>query len=154
MKNIWHIMLVIFIYINQMSFAHVRLRNEFNNVNKLEYSLVDDNLAHWTTQIMGPPDSPYAGRVFILEIRFGDNYPFKPPKIYFKTKIYHPNIKSNDGSICLDILKDKWNPALTVPNIILSIISLLTDPNPDDALEPEIAFIYKYDREKYEENCK
>jgi ubiquitin-conjugating enzyme E2 D/E len=58
-------------------------------------------------------DSPYSGGVFFLEITFPVDYPFKPPKVAFKTKIYHPNINAN-GSICLDILKEQWSPALTV----------------------------------------
>uniref|UniRef100_A0A8C5YA19 E2 ubiquitin-conjugating enzyme n=1 Tax=Microcebus murinus TaxID=30608 RepID=A0A8C5YA19_MICMU len=81
--------------------------------------------------IMGPNDSPYQGGVFFLTIHFPMDYPFKPPKVAFTTKIYHPNINSN-GSICLDILQ--WSPALTVPKVLLSICSLLCDPNPNDPL--------------------
>jgi len=98
---------------------------------------------------MGPDDSPYAGGVYFLNIHFPTDYPFKPPKVTFTTRIYHPNINSN-GSICLDILKDQWSPALTISKVLLSISSLLTDPNPDDPLVPEIAHIYKGDKPKYE----
>ncbi len=104
---------------------------------------------HWQATIMGPDDSPYAGGVFFLNIHFPTDYPFKPPKCNFTTRIYHPNINSN-GSICLDILKDQWSPALTISKVLLSISSLLTDANPDDPLVPEIAHIYKTDRPKYE----
>jgi ubiquitin-conjugating enzyme E2 D/E len=58
-------------------------------------------------------ESPYAGGVFFLSISFPVDYPFKPPKVSFTTKIYHPNINAN-GSICLDILRDQWSPALTI----------------------------------------
>src|ERR1700733_16283768 len=68
---------------------------------------------HWQATIMGPPDSPYTGGVFFLLIHFPIDYPFKPPKVNFTTRIYHPNINSN-GSICLDILRDQWSPALTI----------------------------------------
>ncbi|KAJ8400965.1 hypothetical protein AAFF_G00389220 [Aldrovandia affinis] len=91
-------------------------------------------------------DSPYQGGVFFLTIHFPTDYPFKPPKVAFTTKIYHPNINSN-GSICLDILRSQWSPALTVSKVLLSICSLLCDPNPDDPLVPEIAHTYKADRE-------
>ncbi|XP_051830489.1 ubiquitin-conjugating enzyme E2 D4 isoform X1 [Antechinus flavipes] len=109
---------------------------------------VGDDLFHWQATIMGPSDSPYQGGVFFLTIHFPTDYPFKPPKVAFTTKIYHPNINSN-GSICLDILRSQWSPALTVSKVLLSICSLLCDPNPDDPLVPEIAHTYKADREKY-----
>ncbi|KAJ1996406.1 Ubiquitin-conjugating enzyme E2 4 [Coemansia sp. RSA 1358] len=114
---------------------------------------IGEDLFHWQATIMGPKDSPYNGGVFFLSIHFPTDYPFKPPKITFTTKIYHPNINSN-GSICLDILKDQWSPALTISKVLLSICSLLTDPNPDDPLVPEIAHIYKTDRHRYESIAK
>ncbi|RAL06372.1 putative glutaryl-CoA dehydrogenase [Aspergillus ibericus CBS 121593] len=108
-----------------------------------------DDLFHWQATIMGPGDSPYSGGVFFLNIHFPTDYPFKPPKVNFTTRIYHPNINSN-GSICLDILRDQWSPALTISKVLLSICSMLTDPNPDDPLVPEIAHVYKTDRPRYE----
>ncbi|CAI9274496.1 unnamed protein product [Lactuca saligna] len=110
---------------------------------------VAEDMFHWQATIMGPPDSPYAGGVFLVTIHFPPDYPFKPPKVAFRTKVFHPNINSN-GSICLDILKEQWSPALTISKVLLSICSLLTDPNPDDPLVPEIAHMYKTDRSKYE----
>ncbi|KAK2080036.1 Ubiquitin-conjugating enzyme E2 28 [Prototheca wickerhamii] len=95
-----------------------------------------DDLFHWQATIMGPGDSPYTGGVF-----------------FFQTKVYHPNINSQ-GSICLDILKEQWSPALTISKVLLSICSLLTDPNPDDPLVPEIAHIYKSDRARYEDTAR
>ncbi|KAL4816160.1 putative glutaryl-CoA dehydrogenase [Aspergillus spinulosporus] len=108
-----------------------------------------EDLFHWQATIMGPGDSPYSGGVFFLTIHFPTDYPFKPPKVNFNTRIYHPNINSN-GSICLDILRDQWSPALTISKVLLSICSMLTDPNPDDPLVPEIAHVYKTDRPRYE----
>nr|GEW68750.1 ubiquitin-conjugating enzyme E2 10 [Tanacetum cinerariifolium] len=110
---------------------------------------VAEDMFHWQATIMGPPDSPYSGGVFLVTIHFPPDYPFKPPKVAFRTKVFHPNINSN-GSICLDILKEQWSPALTISKVLLSICSLLTDPNPDDPLVPEIAHMYKTDRSKYE----
>ena len=102
---------------------------------------------------MGPEDSPYQGGVFFLNIVFPPDYPFKPPKVTFTTKIYHCNINSN-GSICLDILKDQWSPALTISKVLLSISSLLTDANPDDPLVPEIANLYKNNREQHDNTAR
>ena len=112
-----------------------------------------DNIYIWDGMIVGPTDSPFTGGIFKLEIHFPSDYPFKPPKVLFLTKIYHPNISSN-GSICLDILKDQWSPALTITKVLLSICSLLTDPNPKDPLVSEIAQIYMHDRKKYEETAR
>ncbi|XP_060100357.1 ubiquitin-conjugating enzyme E2 D2-like [Heteronotia binoei] len=87
---------------------------------------VGDDMFHWQATIMGPNDSPYQGGVFFLTIHFPTDYPFKPPKVAFTTRIYHPNINSN-GSICLDILRSQWSPALTISKVLLSICSLLCD---------------------------
>ena len=66
---------------------------------------------------MGPGDSPYSGGVFFVMIQFPPDYPFKPPKVQFQTKVYHPNVNSQ-GSICLDILKEQWSPALTISKVM------------------------------------
>lgn len=103
----------------------------------------------WKATIFGPEDTPYHGGVFNLSILFPPDYPFKPPKIKFITKILHPNINSN-GNICLDILQGRqWSPALTISKVLLSISSLLSDPNPDDPLDVRLANIYNEDREKF-----
>jgi ubiquitin-conjugating enzyme E2 D/E len=112
-----------------------------------------ENMFTWDAMIVGPTDSPYTGGMFKLEIHFPSDYPFKPPKVTFLTKIYHPNINSH-GNICLDILKDQWSPALTVSKVLLSICSLLNDPNPKDPLVPDIADLYNKDKAKYEENAR
>jgi len=109
---------------------------------------IGDDLFNWQATIMGPDDSPYAGGVFFLSITFPPDYPFKPPKVSFTTRIYHCNI-NNNGGICLDILKDQWSPALTISKVLLSICSLLTDPNPDDPLVPEIAQQLRDNKEKH-----
>jgi ubiquitin-conjugating enzyme E2 D/E len=114
---------------------------------------VGDNLFQWCATIMGPSDSPYEGGLFNLNIHFPAYYPFKPPKVTFKTKIYHCNINAN-GGICLDILKDAWSPALTTSKVLLSICSLLTDPNPDDPLVPEIAKLYRENRVEHDKNAR
>lgn len=113
----------------------------------------EDDLYKWVGMIMGPEDSPFAGGIFHMIIHFPLDYPFKPPKVSFTTKIYHPNVNSS-GAICLDILKTQWSPALTISKVLLSILSLLTDPNPDDPLWPEVAHEYKANRAAYDLNAR
>jgi ubiquitin-conjugating enzyme E2 D len=108
----------------------------------------ENDIFLWNGTILGPTESPYSGGIFKLEIKFTEDYPFKPPKIRFLTKILHPNINSH-GSICLDILNKNWSPVLNITKVLLSICSLLNDPNTDDPLNANISKIYDEDREKY-----
>lgn len=116
----------------------------------LTYSVSPDNndLFHWSGYIFGPEGSVYQGGAFQVKLEFLTDYPFKPPKVRFTTLIYHPNI-NNKGAICLDILKDNWSPVLTVTKVLMSISSLLTDPNPDDPLDSGVAEQYKNHHENF-----
>jgi len=129
----------------------MRLKKELSDLflnplpNCSAYLLNENDLFTWEAKIIGPENSPYHNGIFKLRIEFPQDYPFKPPKIVFLTKIYHCNINSS-GGICLDILKDNWSPALTISNVLLCICSLLDDPNPDDPLDPEISALLKSDK--------
>lgn len=112
-----------------------------------------DNFYEWVSTILGPPGSVYEGGVFFLDIHFSPEYPFKPPKVTFRTRIYHCNINSQ-GVICLDILKDNWSPALTISKVLLSICSLLTDCNPADPLVGSIATQYLQNREEHDRTAR
>lgn len=88
----------------------------------------DGNLLSWTATIEGPDDTPYAGLTFKLSFAFPSNYPYAAPTVLFKTPIYHPNVDFS-GRICLDILKDKWTAAYNIQTVLLSLQSLLGEPN-------------------------
>ncbi|BFF94206.1 ubiquitin-conjugating enzyme E2 D2-like [Drosophila madeirensis] len=111
--------------------------------------IVGDDITHWHCIILGPSNSPYEGGHFELDILFPDNYPYAPPHVQFMTPIYHCNI-TNGGHICLDILSHNWSSILTVDKVLLSIMSLLADPNPDDPVTTEAANMYKSDREQHD----
>ena len=110
---------------------------------------IKEDLFVWGASLMGPTDSAYEGGIFALSIKFPPDYPFSAPKVHFNTKIYHPNINSK-GAICLDILKDRWSPALTISKVLLSICSLLTDPNPDDPLVVAVADMYRKNPKEFD----
>ncbi|BGP14356.1 hypothetical protein JCM10213_004483 [Rhodosporidiobolus nylandii] len=115
--------------------------------------LDDGNVYEWTATVDGPPDSPYDGGRFNLRITLPSDYPFRPPKVQFLTKIYHCNI-NGQGGICLDILKNQWSPALSIVKVLLSVASLLADPNPHDPLMPDIAQKYLKNRKDHDKTAK
>lgn len=136
-----------------------RILKELQDLNKENGSNItaspvdEDNIFKWTATISGPEGSPYEEGIFRLEVNLPENYPIRPPQISFKTKIYHPNISSS-GAICLDILKSSWSPALTIHKTLLSISSLLTDPNPDDPLDAVAGKMFKNNPSEFFETAK
>ncbi|KAL0211099.1 hypothetical protein P9112_009397 [Eukaryota sp. TZLM1-RC] len=106
-----------------------------------------------TAQVAGPPGTPYEGGVFTIEMFLPQNYPMEPPKCRFATDVYHMNIDSL-GRICLDILKTDWSPAMQVSTVLLSIQSLLQDPNPEDPLRNDLASIFIANKKQYNENAR
>ena len=135
-----------------------RLTKELQEIRKdpplnISAGPINDNLFEWEAVLLGPTETPYEGGVFILNLHIPIDYPMKPPNILFKTKIYHPNINST-GAICLDILKSNWSPSLTLSKLLLSICSLLNDPNCDDPLVPDIAKEYKQNHPLFIKNAK
>eukprot|EP01108_Squamamoeba_japonica_P000726 TRINITY_DN1258_c0_g4_i1.p2 TRINITY_DN1258_c0_g4~~TRINITY_DN1258_c0_g4_i1.p2 ORF type:complete len:148 (-),score=33.74 TRINITY_DN1258_c0_g4_i1:66-509(-) len=117
-------------------------------------SLVDDSLYKWRVSFAGPAGSPYEKGNFTVEIDIPQEYPFKPPKFKFITKVYHPNVKSEDGSICTDILGDGWSPQLKIHEVLLTLKSLMAEPNPENPLEPEIGNQFTSDRAAFDKTAK
>ncbi|XP_068141273.1 uncharacterized protein [Drosophila tropicalis] len=115
--------------------------------------MVGNNMFHWLGTIIGPKGTPYENGHFRLDWNFPVDYPFSPPKVVFLTKIYHPNIDEL-GSICMNLLTEDWSPVLTTSKLLLSIMSLLSDPNPNDPVDEYIANIFLTDRLTYNENAK
>ncbi|RCK57381.1 Ubiquitin-conjugating enzyme E2 1 [Candida viswanathii] len=113
----------------------------------------ENDLTHLTGVFKGPPGTPYEGGLFQVAIDIPQEYPFKPPVMKFITKIYHPNISSVTGAICLDILKDAWTPILTLKSSLISLQSLLQSPEPNDPQDAEVAKHYLSNKAGFEETA-
>jgi len=116
-------------------------------------SPAQDNIMLWNAVIFGPPDTIFEDGTFKLTLEFGEEYPNKPPVVKFSTKMFHPNIYT-DGSICLDILQNRWSPTYDVAAILTSIQSLLSDPNPNSPANSMAAQLFKENRREYERRVK
>uniref|UniRef100_A0A8C1QJE1 Ubiquitin-conjugating enzyme E2 K n=1 Tax=Cyprinus carpio TaxID=7962 RepID=A0A8C1QJE1_CYPCA len=122
--------------------------------NQIKVDLVDENFTELKGEIAGPPDTPYEGGRYQLEIKIPETYPFNPPKVRFITKIWHPNISSVTGAICLDILKDQWAAAMTLRTVLLSLQALLAAAEPDDPQDAVVANQYKQNPEMFKQTAR
>ncbi|KFO20360.1 Ubiquitin-conjugating enzyme E2 G1 [Fukomys damarensis] len=123
-----------------------------NPVEGFSAGLIDDNdLYRWEVLIIGPPDTLYEGGVFKAHLTFPKDYPLRPPKMKFITEIWHPNVDKN-GDVCISILhepgedkygyekpEERWLPIHTVETIMISVISMLADPNGDSPANVDAA---------------
>jgi ubiquitin-protein ligase len=100
----------------------------------------------------GPPDSVYAGGKFKISVTLPKEYPFKPPVIAFKTKVYHPNVSNDDrGAMCLGMLRpDEWKPPNKIVDVLKLVRTVLAAPQPDDAVEAGIADQFKTNRREFD----
>ncbi|CDK28735.1 unnamed protein product [Kuraishia capsulata CBS 1993] len=142
-----------------MSSRIKRLSKELEDVKKDPLAGVsldvisEDDLSHLTGSFLGPPGTPYEGGLFKVDIQVPNEYPFKPPLVKFDTKIYHPNISSQTGAICLDILKGAWTPILTLKSTLISLQSLLQSPEPSDPQDAQVAAVYLKDLDEFNETA-
>ena len=112
------------------------------------------DLMEWHATIKGPSDSPFEGGIYKLILKFDSTYPIKPPSIKFVTPMFHPNIY-RDGKICLDVIQSsEWSPSQNIRTILISIVSLLTDPNPNSPANRDAAVLYTNNREEYNNKVK
>ena len=142
-----------------MDALHNRIKKEYLDLQKEKNSnvlvkLVNNDYRHWKGRIKGPIDTCYQGGIFDVDIIIPDDYPFKPPKMKFDTKIWHPNISSVTGAICLDILKNEWTPALTIRTALISLQALMCEPVPNDPQDAVVAKQYMSDIQLFNQTAK
>lgn len=116
--------------------------------------MVGDSMTKLHGRIKGPEGTVYEGGIFDLDIEIPPEYPYAAPKIRFKTFVWHPNISSKTGAICLDILKSEWSPALTIRTALLSIQALLSTPEPSDPQDAEVAKMYTNNYELFQKTAR
>jgi ubiquitin-conjugating enzyme E2 N len=112
-----------------------------------------DNWRYFDVTIAGPPDTPFEGGVFKMELFLPQSYPLDPPKVRSLTKIYHPNF-DQIGRICLNTLKAEWTPALNIQATLLSLPGLLSEPNPADPLDNNVAREWTRNRARAEQTAR
>jgi ubiquitin-protein ligase len=106
------------------------------------------NIMDWRGIIYGPEDTPFEGGVFKLKMSFDEAYPQHPPEVSFISRVYHPNVYPS-GELCLDILKNKWSPTYDIGAVLLSVQSLLNDPNISSPANSEAAGVFASDKREY-----
>lgn len=141
--------------------ADLRLKKELAEVSKendpsgvIAIPFSESDIRHLKGTIRGASGTPYENGVFEIDIVIPTQYPFEPPRMKFITKIWHPNISSQTGAICLDILKDQWSPALTIKTALLSLQALLCAPEPGDPQDAQVARMYLDDQEEFKKTAK
>ena len=113
----------------------------------------DDNLLVWQAVIFGPQETAFEGGTFELSIKFTEEYPLKPPKVRFLSKMFHPNV-CGDGEVCLDILQERWTPAYNVSAILTSVQSVLGDPDRYRPVNSVAAHLLNENRQEYVKRVK
>ena len=148
-------------------YAIARLRNELRELTQNEDSgfsvgLKNDNWFEWSVSFPGPDDTPYEGGFYLAKLKFPNDYPNSPPEMYFETEMWHPNLFA-DGKVCISILHppgddifnpletsaERWRPVLGVEAILLSVMSLLNDPNLDSPANIDAAVQFREDKQGY-----
>ena len=124
-----------------ISVPQARLIRNKNEIMDFEVEYTPDKASFW-----------YGGK-YLFSFHFPDNYPNNPPKVMCKTKIYHPNI-DYDGNVCLNMLKNDWNPTYTATSCVAGVYYLFVEPNPNDPLNHEVAKLMRENKEQFKENVK
>jgi ubiquitin-conjugating enzyme E2 G1 len=146
-----------------------RLQNEIKDIKKQDYrefsiNYNEDNILEWEVLIYGPEETDFEGGVFKAKMSFPNDYPFNPPSVKLISDIWHPNIYNSGerkGEVCISILhvgkdeynyereEERWKPAQSATSILLSIISMIADPNSESPANVDAAVQFRDDREGF-----
>ncbi|BGP41535.1 ubiquitin conjugating enzyme Ubc7/UbcP3 [Rhodotorula kratochvilovae] len=159
---------------NAANTALKRLMTEYKQLSEAEKEdsmftagpVSEDDFFTWSCLISGPEDTPFEGGVFQAELKFPRDYPLSPPKMKFDPPLFHPNIYAN-GEVCISILhapgddpnayesaSERWSPVQSVEKILLSVISMLAEPNLESGANIDACKMYRDHREEYDETIR
>ena len=132
-----------------------RLMTEMKKLQKAELGGItvdmnSDNLTELHATIQGPEHTPFEGGEFQIKLEISDEFPQKPPKGYFLTKVFHPNVHPETGAICLSTLSQDWTEDMGLDHLLLTVRCLLIEPNPESALNEEAGRLLL---ENYDDYC-
>jgi len=137
-----------------------RLQKEYATLKKepIEWADVDlengSDLFSWKCKIEGPEKSPYEKGIFEIKLAIKEQYPFKPPDVFFITKTYHPNIQQKDGAICADILGKTWSPQIKIEQVLGIVRQMLAEPNIDSPVQEDVAAQYRENKDAFNKTAK
>eukprot|EP00917_Polyrhabdina_sp_WS-2016_P000236 GHVP01000459.1.p1 GENE.GHVP01000459.1~~GHVP01000459.1.p1 ORF type:complete len:165 (+),score=34.91 GHVP01000459.1:50-496(+) len=114
---------------------------------------VSSGLRNWKGYITSQDDSPYRGKQLILDIKLPWNYPFAAPEVKFETPIWHPNVDSSTGKISTEIIYKNWSPAYTIKELLLEILLLLSEPEPECFIDLEVADMYNNRNDEFKKKA-
>jgi len=149
------------------------LRRQLNDLAKNPIDLVsvgladDSNLFDWEILIMGPDGTLYEGGFFKARLVFPKDFPNMPPTMTFVSEMWHPNVYE-DGKVCISILHppgedalnsqesadERWRPILGVEQILMSVISMLNDPNDESPANLDAAVMWRNDRAAFKKKVR
>ena len=137
----------------------LQLARELRNLDKapcegIKVLVNEQNLSDVQADIDGPAGTPYAGGVFTMKLSLGADYPGSPPKGFFVTKIFHPNIHPKTGEICVSVLKKDWTAEMGLRHVLMVIRCLLIQPFPDSALNEEAGKLLQEDYDAYAKHAR
>mmetsp|Transcript_59053 Transcript_59053/g.86583 ORF Transcript_59053/g.86583 Transcript_59053/m.86583 type:complete len:207 (+) Transcript_59053:88-708(+) len=122
-------------------------------VSDIKLQINEENFTDLRADISGPAETPFEGGCFRMKLVFGPDFPAAPPKGFFITPIFHPNVAKN-GEICVNTLKKDWKAECKLSHILMVVRCLLIEPNPESALNEEAGRMFMEDYQSYAQRAR